>query len=407
MTTPRAPLEALGLGHWFKLICGASYQDVSKIRNLSLVYSLAGADCIDVAADLAVVHAAWEGIKASQAISPPSALASRPWLMVSLNDGQDPHFRKAWFDGQQCPADCPRPCQRVCPAEAIMPASEIIGKPRSMDLEVIGERCYGCGRCLPICPHGLIEEQAFTVAAGSILPKLIPHVDAVEIHTQMGRQAGFQRLWKQLTPYLSRLQLVSVSCPDGATRHTPERRTEQYRAKPYSGPHRRITIVDYLTQLYGLMSPRPKHLLWQTDGRSMSGDIGKGTTRATIRLARKVLNARLPGYVQLAGGTNHYTVEKLRSLNLLKAPHRAEHGNQVEPTIAPATISGIAYGSYARRLVNLGDGHLEDNPDALWQQVSLARELVHQLKLNTHGAAHTAPGHHSPEPTSTTTTVPP
>ncbi|MEM9008819.1 MAG: 4Fe-4S ferredoxin, partial [Cyanobacteria bacterium P01_F01_bin.86] len=58
MTTLRNPLNSLSLGQWFKLICGASYQDVAAVRNLSLIYSLAGADCIDVAADLAVVHAA-------------------------------------------------------------------------------------------------------------------------------------------------------------------------------------------------------------------------------------------------------------------------------------------------------------------------------------------------------------
>ncbi|MEA5465046.1 circadian clock protein LdpA [Leptothoe sp. PORK10 BA2] len=383
MTTPRDPLEALRLGHWFKLICGASYQDVSKVRNLSLVYSLAGADCIDVAADEAVVHAAWEGITASQAIAPSTALSpigSRPWLMVSLNDGQDPHFRKAWFDGQQCPVDCPCPCQRVCPAEAILPpptSQKAKTAGASPNLEVMAERCYGCGRCLPVCPHGLIEERAFTVAAGTILPRIIPQVDAVEIHTQMGRQMEFQHLWRQLAPYISQLQLVAVSCPD-------------------SFPGSNTAIVDYLAHLYGLMSPQPRQLLWQTDGRPMSGDIGRGATRATIRLAQKVLNARLPGYVQLAGGTNHYTVAKLRSLNLLKATHRINPGNQVEPP----TINGIAYGSYARQLVNLGDSHLEDRPEELWQQVSLARELVHQLKLNTHQAITTAAAH-------STTPVPP
>ncbi len=388
MTTLRAPLEALRLGRWFKLICGASYQDVSKIRNLSLVYSLAGADCIDVAADVAVVHAAWEGIIAAQTVSSAS-MASRPWLMVSLNDGQDPHFRKAWFDAQQCPIDCPCPCQRVCPAEAIMsPLPKMappIGETKApIDLEVIAERCYGCGRCLPVCPYGLIEEQAFTVAAGSILPSILPHVDAVEIHTQMGRQIEFQYLWTQLAPYLSRLKLVSISCPD-------------------SDPHHSTAIVDYLGHLYGLMQPKPKHLLWQTDGRPMSGDIGKGTTRATIRLAQKVLNARLPGYVQLAGGTNHYTVAKLRSLNLLKAPHGSNHGNQAAPT----TINGVAYGSYARRLVNPGDGHLEDHPKELWQQVDLARALVHQIKLNPHEPASAAQGQDPPAQAPTTSTVPP
>ncbi|MEM7793863.1 MAG: LdpA C-terminal domain-containing domain, partial [Cyanobacteria bacterium P01_C01_bin.118] len=280
MTTLRNPLNSLNIGQWFKLICGASYQDVAAVRNLSLIYSLAGADCIDVAADLAVVHAARTGIDVSQTIANDSL--ERPWLMVSLNDGRDPHFRKAWFDGQTCPNSCTRPCEHVCPAEAILPIKQSVFE--QSVLEVSGDRCYGCGRCLPICPYGLIEEHAFTISAGEILPLIINEVDAIEIHTQMGRQQEFHQLWQQLSPYISQLKLVAVSCSD---------------QKPNSG-----AIVEYLMQLYQLMTPKPKQLLWQTDGRPMSGDIGKGTTRATIKLAQKVLNARLPGYVQLAGGTN-------------------------------------------------------------------------------------------------------
>ncbi len=356
MTIPLHPLEALRLGQWFKLICGASYQDLSQIRNLSLVYSLAGADCIDVAADLAVVQAAYEGIKVARSL--PSALDRLPWLMVSLNDGEDPHFRKAWFDIQRCPVDCLRPCERVCPANAILPISSEL----NADLPgpgVVAERCYGCGRCLPVCPHGLVEEHAFTVAAGDITPTLIPYIDAIEIHTQVGRQKQFYQLWQQLAPYIRQFKLVAVSCPE----HGPK-----------TG-----AIVEYLAQLYQLMEPKPNELLWQTDGRSMSGDIGKGTTLATIRLAEKVLNARLPGYVQLAGGTNDYTVAKLRSLNLLPTPHSASGQKQTETL----SIHGIAYGSYARSLVNVGDSHLEKQPEQLWQQVRLARALVSQIKLGS------------------------
>jgi Fe-S-cluster-containing hydrogenase component 2 len=43
----------------------------------------------------------------------------RPWVMVSVNDQEDLHFRKASFDPTECPADCPRPCETVCPTQAI------------------------------------------------------------------------------------------------------------------------------------------------------------------------------------------------------------------------------------------------------------------------------------------------
>ena len=381
MTIPLNPLDSLRLGQWFKLICGASYQDVSKVRNLSLVYSLAGADCVDVAADLAVVQAATDGITASQFVTPTGS-GRRPWLMVSFNDGQDPHFRKAWFDGRKCPVNCPRPCERVCPADAISLLSDKSGL---SGLGVIAERCYGCGRCLPVCPYGLLKENAFTVAAGELVPTLIPVIDAIEIHTQIGRQIEFQRLWQQIASYIPQLKLVAVSCPD----------SEAYG----------ITIVDYLTELYQLMDPKPNQLLWQTDGRPMSGDIGRGTTLATVRLAEKVLNARLPGYVQLAGGTNDYTVAKLRSLNLLK-PRLQSLGETNSNTIG---IHGIAYGSYARRLLNLGDGHLEDEPEQLWQQVNLALGLVSQIKPDIRNAtsiSHFLKQENYPKPSSAAT-VPP
>ena len=351
MTTLQTPLASLRLGQWFKLICGASYQNVSTIRNLSLIYGLAGADCIDVAADLAVVRAAYEGVAIARTLSSFHGI-SGPWLMVSLNDGEDPHFRKADFDGQQCPPNCSGPCQQICPAGAISP----IGNSLDKELKVLTERCYGCGRCLPICPYGLIEEHSFTVAVRDVVPTVIPYIDAIEIHTQIGRQQEFTELWHQLSPYLPQLKLVAVSCPDHA---------------PHSN-----AIIDYLTQLYKLMTPKPNQLIWQTDGRPMSGDIGKGTTRATIRLGQKVLNARLPGYVQLAGGTNNYTVAKLRSLNLLNASCQPSNRAAVEKPI----IHGVAYGSYARQLVNPGDGHLETQPKQLWKQVKLARELVGQIK---------------------------
>ena len=78
------PLQSLQKGHWFKLICGASYQHLPAVRNLSLAYALAGADCIDVAADAAVVAAAKEGLAVAEklqdsAIAQGFLMQDRPW----------------------------------------------------------------------------------------------------------------------------------------------------------------------------------------------------------------------------------------------------------------------------------------------------------------------------------------
>lgn len=329
MNKPYSPIQSLEEGHWFKLICGASYQDLPTIRSLSLAYTLAGADCIDVAADPAVITAAREGIAAAQ------SRPDKPWLMVSLNDGEDPHFRKAEFNPELCPSDCPRPCESVCPASAINHQGVIVA------------RCYGCGRCLPICPQQMIVARSY-VSTPTAVTFLLQEmdIDAVEIHTQVGHLEDFKRLWIAIQPLKERLKLIAISCQDH-----PD-------------------LIDYLTALYETISPLSCPLIWQTDGRPMSGDIGKGTTHPAIKMAQKVLKSELPGYVQLAGGTNHHTVTKLNEMGLLKTSYG---------------VSGIAYGSYARTLLlpileGLESQILENDAKSLQETVSKAYTLVRQLK---------------------------
>lgn len=361
MTNLIDPLRSLEEGHWFKLICGASFQHLPAVRTLTLAYAIAGADCIDVAADPAVIAAAKEGLKAAanlQEVAQKLGFKNykQPLLMVSLNDGEDPHFRKAEFDPQFCPPDCHRPCENICPAEAIA----FNFSPQNFS-GVLTEKCYGCGRCLPICPYDIIYTSSYVSTPETVAALVLSTgVHAVEIHTQPGRFTEFVRLWTAIEKYGQGLQLVAVSCPDGEG------------------------ILDYLRAISAKVLPSGRVLVWQTDGRPMSGDIGDGATRATIQLGKKVLTANLPGYVQLAGGTNGYTVAKLRSLGLIGQSQQIPQ------------ISGVAYGSYARTLLSpiihalesrevnqtgvRKTIHLEQEPDLLWQAVELASSLVSQLK---------------------------
>ena len=127
---------------------------------------------------------------------------------------------------------------------------------------------------------------------------------------------------------------------------------------------------------------------------SMSGDIGKGATHATINFAQKVLQAELPGYIQLAGGTNDYTVSKLKQAKLLGRPDGG----------AMSKLSGLAYGSYARAILsptialletalqpvyvksisaqsmNQPNLKLEHHQELLEQAVITAKQLVNQIK---------------------------
>ena len=368
-----SPKRSLQQGHWFKLICGASFQHLPAIRTLALVYALAGADCIDVAADPAIVAATRDALAVADQLSSEGLdrgyRPSLPWLMVSLNDGEDPHFRKAEFDSSLCPSACSRPCEAICPAQAITNSG------------VIDDRCYGCGRCVPICPIEQITTRSYVYAPEVISPMLLQAgIDAIEIHTQVGRVEDFRRLWNSIVPWVDQLKLIAISCPDGEG------------------------LIDYLRSLYELIAPLPCDLIWQTDGRPMSGDIGDGATRACVKLGQKVLAADLPGYIQLAGGTNRHTVPKLETLGML---HNKRMHNR-SSTIASRWVSGIAYGSYARSLLSpvlnqlemmpssnpslhqlpdrspdrltLLHSAIETVPHLLWQAVELAAPLVQQIK---------------------------
>ena len=96
-------------------------QDAVEVRNLSVVYSLAGGmprylllpplvqsdillhfltvNCIDCAAESAVVNAVVEGIEGASDLCEKSGQEFRkPWIMISISDDEDPHFRKAgWY----------------------------------------------------------------------------------------------------------------------------------------------------------------------------------------------------------------------------------------------------------------------------------------------------------------------
>ncbi|MGH8001753.1 MAG: circadian clock protein LdpA [Brasilonema sp.] len=372
MTHLLDPLRALKEGHWFKLICGASYQHLPAVRSLTLAYTLAGADCIDVAADPAVIAAARAALQVASNLSDVAQQQGFGWcgksplLMVSLNDGEDPHFRKAELNATECPKECDRPCERICPAQAI-----VFNSIKNELLEIISQKCYGCGRCIPVCPYDIIYTRSYVSTPGAIAPLILSSgVDAVEIHTNVGRLTEFKRLWQAILPWVERLKLVAISCPDGDG------------------------MIDYLHALHNVIAPIPCALVWQTDGRPMSGDIGDGTTLAAVKLGQKVLAANLPGYVQLAGGTNNYTVAKLKAMGLLKRAGGAYSSSS--SSSSSLSIAGIAYGSYARVLLSpileqlearevqnayvKTTVRLEEEPDLLAQAVKLAHSLVSQLK---------------------------
>ncbi|KAL5541974.1 hypothetical protein UlMin_009684 [Ulmus minor] len=371
-----SPEESLQNGKWVKLICGASFEDVVDIRNLSLVYTLAGVDCIDCAADASVVSSVNEGIEAAREIAP----VRRPWVMISVNDDKDLHFRKAEFDPEDCPLDCPRPCQAVCPANAILlDAKESTLQPSHGGFKagVLTERCYGCGRCFPVCPYDKISPVTYIrdVTATAELIKR-EDVDALEIHTSGRHTAPFKELWDGLGDSIQYLRLVAVSLPDVGD-----------------------STITSMNDMYTIMEPNMQCLnLWQLDGRPMSGDIGRGATRESIAFALRLaaIKERPNGFLQLAGGTNAHTVDGLKRVGLFQTTSISKSSRDAKLMAASpgcsshALIAGVAYGGYARKIIGRilssmqsqqgAATHVEEFPEHLLRALREALALVGTVK---------------------------
>ncbi|KAL5700270.1 hypothetical protein ACHQM5_025739 [Ranunculus cassubicifolius] len=223
------------------------------------------------------------------------------------------------FDPDGCPLDCTRPCQKVCPANAISLTVHQHETQKKFKGGVITERCYGCGRCFPVCPYDKITSVTYVrdaTATSQLLGR--EDVDAVEIHTS-GRQIHmFSQLWKNLEESIGHIKLVAVSLPDLGD-----------------------STVSLMKTMYSIMEPRLDcYNLWQLDGRPMSGDIGRGATREAIKFGIRMagLKDRPPGFLQLAGGTNLHTVDGLKREGIFQVP------------VPRASIGGVAYGGYARKV---------------------------------------------------------
>ncbi|CAI5475600.1 unnamed protein product [Closterium sp. Yama58-4] len=418
------PLQSLEAGRWVKLICGASFEDVADVRNLAFIYTLAGVDCIDCAADPAVVAAARDGISAAMA-----------WAARTLRDGPvyGVEAAAAQRDGRVGEA-----AGELRGGGVGEDAGEGLGDGRVGGGDVEGGRrpwvmahCIAAWHAasgsvmssmphLPLnhnsltnCSHSLIHSPPppFSlpfpflpapphVCVSRLLPPLPPSaaeehqrteqdtlallrsglVDAIEIHTLPGHVDEFNALWASIGEAAGALKLVAVSLPDlgdsmPAAMHAMHR-----------------TMLPHLTAAN----------LWQLDGRPMSGDIGAGATRAAIRLAARVaaIHDRPPGYLQIAGGTNSHTFTALQQQGLLPA-------SASDPE---RKFAGVAFGGHARKILapvlahleaavptsettaaaaapaiatSMCPSHIESHPPLLLQALDLACALVHPYKLHS------------------------
>ena len=318
---------------WVKFICGASNEDIVSIEDLCAIYSAAGVDYIDVAAEQSIVQAARNGIKWAKEM-----FGATPGLMISISDGKDVHFRKATFDPLQCPPNCPRPCEKICPTSAI-------------DLSGIKEnKCYGCGRCIDICPLKLISEYEYNLSKNDLKQTLqIIKPDAIEIHTEINRIESFIKVARTIKNSGIKLDKISVSCGLTQAKKDPK------------------DLSQALWERYTVLVEHNVPLVWQLDGRPMSGDLSPITGKDTVKLWESVGSHLPPGLIQLAGGTNGKTHEFLKINNL---------------------PDGIAFGSSARKIMqplleyaNKNNKRLHEYPEKMNLAINKARKFLKPWKM--------------------------
>ena len=319
---------------WVKLICGASNEDIVSIEDLCAIYSAAGVDYIDVAADQSIVKAARNGIKWAK-----EKFGTSPGLMISISDGKDIHFRKAKFDPLECPSNCPRPCEKICPTSAI-------------DYSGIKEnKCYGCGRCISSCPLNLISEYEYNLSNNNLsrtLESIQP--DAVEIHTEINRIDSFIEVANILKTSGIKLQNISVSCGLHQSKKDPK------------------DLLRAIWNRYEILFEHNVPLIWQLDGRPMSGDLAPTTGIDTVKLWENLGSLLPPGLVQLAGGTNGNTHKLFKKNNF---------------------PDGIAFGSSARKLMkpfienaSRNNRKLYEYPEKMALAINKAQKLLEPWKIS-------------------------
>lgn len=287
-------MQAVQERRFFKLIGGGSFTETDKIRHLVQAYTIAQADCIDLAPDMQVLSAVTEVL----ATTP----QPHPAIMISIPLDPDPHFRKIDLDEPGC-IRCGL-CVPVCPTEALTLPDE---------LAISQSLCYGCGRCVPICPTEALSLLPFQVE--SQLQEALSHplVKAVEIHSRYVDPYMLTQFMNRWQHWLNN-KLISLCF------RPAELEIEQ--------------IVNFY-QVAVDHSTLP--VMLQIDGAPMSGNDDPQASRPALEAARilaQQLQIHLPQLppITISGGINQHTAYWLK-----ETPYRF--------------IAGVGMGTVARQAI--------------------------------------------------------
>lgn len=293
----------------FKFIGGASLTDIDKIKGLSLLFTLCGANIIDISPYESTIKASLEGIQQAKTLfeQHPDLYPyyNEPVLMISLNVSDDPHFRKARVNPDICIA-CGL-CIDSCHFNALSL------NPAQSSLCIDSNTCYGCGQCLPKCDNNALYLEFNEIDFKEILTKLIEHqIRGIEIHTGSSNFKELSNFWVDLENNLGKdfmkNLLISFSVESSL-----------FSSKEF---------VNYVNSIITLTDQK---LIIQVDGRPMSGSSDAGSTLQALSAGQNLTSNNVNAYVILAGGINHLTYKYSKAFDI--------------------HCSGIAMGTFARKLL--------------------------------------------------------
>lgn len=310
---------------FFKLVCGAGNEDLTEVRRLATIYTIAGVSMHDLSANPEVVEAAKRGIERAYELAPllNKKIGMRPYLNVSIGLKGDPHVRKATIDRDAC-VKCGE-CINACRQNAI-----------TDDCSVTEFKCIGCGDCEKVCPSDAIRYTHKRADFENILPECAKRgVETMELHAVTADDEAVMHDWMLLNKIITD-NFISV-CLDRSL---------------LSNRH----LIERIKGLYGITGER---MIVQADGVPMSGEGDDyNTTLQAVACADVVMKSGIPVVVLLSGGTNGKTGLLARQCGV--------------------NAHGVAVGSFARKIVKryIVMEDFDSNVDIVREAVSIAEGLI-------------------------------
>lgn len=294
-----------------KLIIGAALKEFNAIEIFSYLFTHAQADAIDISAFPHSVISALKGINTALA---ENSQLTKPLLMVSINVGQDPHFRRIELNKELC-TSC-EDCIVTCPSLAFFLDEQ-------KKFQYNQDLCFGCANCLPACQDKALSFSNWNSFDSKSLTELIElGANAIEIHLNADF-ANFTKIYQQI-PKTFLLESFCIGSQSANADFL-------------------ASSVDEIIKNVSNKHSSSYQFIIQVDGLAMSGakDLKiKDKDQVSLDKAKLVIDYIQNKYpqqvknifVQVAGGTDSKTFAKAKSQKL--------------------NINGVAIGSYARKKIN-------------------------------------------------------